>query len=66
MSSTSKVLIDSQGGNSMLYLPLDKLMAATNVAPSPTNAASINSNNKQDEQDMQNARDLMRNREVNR
>ena len=66
MSSTSKVLIDSQGGNSMLYLPLDKLMAATNATPTPASAASINSNNKQDEQDMQNARDIMRNREVNR
>lgn len=66
MSSTSKVLVDSQGGNSMLYLPLDKLMAATNAAPAQANAASINSNNRQDELDTQNARDLSRSRDISR
>ena len=29
MSSVSKVIVDQKGGNSLLYLPLDKLMAAT-------------------------------------
>ena len=29
MSNTSKVLIDQKGGNSLLYLPLDKLMQMT-------------------------------------
>ena len=66
MSSTSKVLVDSQGGNNMLYLPLDKLMAATNAAPAQANAASINSNNRQDELDTQNARDLSRSRDISR
>ena len=26
MSNTSKVIVDQKGGNSLLYLPLDKLM----------------------------------------
>ncbi len=26
LTSTSKVLVDQKGGNSLLYLPLDKLM----------------------------------------
>ncbi len=37
-SSVTKVLVDSRQGNSLLYLPLDKLMqqagAAAEVAPS--------------------------------
>jgi modulator of FtsH protease HflK len=41
MSSTSKVIVDQKGGNSLLYLPLDKLMetsrqATTGVAPKPS------------------------------
>jgi modulator of FtsH protease HflK len=38
MSNTSKVIVDQQGGNSMLYLPLDKLMAnsgVSSVSPQP-------------------------------
>lgn len=33
MSSVSKVVVDQKGGNSLLYLPLDKLLAATVAAP---------------------------------
>jgi membrane protease subunit HflK len=34
MSATSKVIVDQKGGNSLLYLPLDKLtQAATAAAP---------------------------------
>jgi membrane protease subunit HflK len=29
MSSVSKVIVDQKGGNSLLYLPLDKLLAET-------------------------------------
>ena len=66
MANTSKVIVDSQGGNSMLYLPLDKLMATTNIAPVANNKASVNSNNKQDELDVESAGDLMRNRDRGR
>ena len=55
LSNTSKVIVDQKGGNSLLYLPLDKLMATTNASPKSTNtsqsAASVNSNNNEpDEQ----------------
>ncbi len=39
LSNTSKVIVDQKGGNSMLYLPLDKLMAATG-AQAPANNSS--------------------------
>lgn len=55
MSNTSKVLVDQKGGNSLLYLPLDKLMSITNASPKSGNtsqsSASVNSNNSEpDEQ----------------
>jgi membrane protease subunit HflK len=34
LSSVSKVVVDQKAGNSMLYLPLDKLISATGTAPS--------------------------------
>ena len=37
MQSTTKVVVDQKGGNSLLYLPLDKLMQA--VQQTPTNTA---------------------------
>ncbi len=44
MSSTSKVLVDQKGGNSLLYLPLDKLMATSaTAAPASATAAGANS-----------------------
>jgi len=33
MSSTTKVLIDQKGGNSLIYLPLDKIMQMTGTGP---------------------------------
>jgi membrane protease subunit HflK len=41
MSNSSKVLIDQKGGNNLLYLPLDKLMALTGTpteTPKPAEA----------------------------
>jgi membrane protease subunit HflK len=35
MQSTSKVVVDQKGGNSLLYLPLDKLIQAATVAAPP-------------------------------
>lgn len=47
LSNTSKVLVDQKGGNSLLYLPLDKLMATsgavTPVAPTPDVKAAAES-----------------------
>ena len=38
LSSTSKVLVDQKGSNSLLYLPLDKLIAQGQVAGIPADA----------------------------
>lgn len=35
LSGTSKVLVDNEGGNNMMYLPLDKLMTAPRSSPAP-------------------------------
>jgi modulator of FtsH protease HflK len=43
MSNTSKIIVDQKGGNSMLYLPLDKLMEQTrsgNASAAATAAAN--------------------------
>ncbi len=37
MTRTSKVLIDSKGGNNMLYLPLDQLMKSGSIARGSSN-----------------------------
>jgi modulator of FtsH protease HflK len=45
MSNTSKIIVDQKGGNSMLYLPLDKLMEQTrsnNASAAATAAANAN------------------------
>ena len=63
MSSTSKVIVDQPGGNSMLYLPLDKLMAAgaatTSTSPNATAPATV----KQSDAEADTARELMRSRD---
>lgn len=43
MSSVSKVIVDQKNGNSLLYLPLDKLIAATaaNAPPVSANASVV-------------------------
>ncbi len=33
MSNTTKVLVDQKGGNSLIYLPLDKIMQMTGTGP---------------------------------
>jgi membrane protease subunit HflK len=45
MSNSSKVLVDVEGGNNMLYLPLDKIVqpGATRSTPSPINEIDVNS-----------------------
>lgn len=44
MSNTSKVLVDQKGGNSLLYLPLDKLMERSGASSqTPTSAAKSTS-----------------------
>jgi modulator of FtsH protease HflK len=63
LSNTSKVLVDQKGG-SLLYLPLDKLMATTNAAPAntaATAASSASGNNK--DADTSSSREVLRNRE---
>jgi modulator of FtsH protease HflK len=39
LSNVSKVVVDQKGGNSLLYLPLDKLMSLTGTNP-PTNSST--------------------------
>ncbi|MDD5331032.1 MAG: FtsH protease activity modulator HflK [Sulfuricella sp.] len=36
LTNSSKVLVDQKGGNSLLYLPLDKLIQATGAGAAPT------------------------------
>ena len=40
MSSVSKVIVDQKGGNSLLYLPLDKLLSAAGAGNTTGNAAA--------------------------
>jgi membrane protease subunit HflK len=42
MSSVSKVVVDQKGGNSLLYLPLDKLLATTGATVPNASSASQN------------------------
>ena len=39
LSSVSKVIVDQKNGNSMLYLPLDKLLSATGATVNPATAS---------------------------
>ena len=42
MTNSSKIMIDVEGGNNMLYVPLDKIMEQNaNVNRTPTNAAQL-------------------------
>ena len=46
LSSSSKVMVDQKNGNSLLYLPLDKLIQSTNPGmPEITSAAGRSANN---------------------
>lgn len=42
MSNSTKVLIDVEGGNNMLYLPLDKITEQRNTSMGPTASGSSN------------------------
>lgn len=39
-SSTNKVFIDSQGGNNLMLMPLDKLLQGVGAAPAPASSAA--------------------------
>ncbi len=41
LSSSSKVLVDVQGGNNMLYVPLDKILEQQNAAGHSPNTSSV-------------------------
>jgi modulator of FtsH protease HflK len=63
LSSTSKVIVDQKGG-SLLYLPLDKLMATTNSVTSGTSTGAASSPvSIAPEQQTESASDILRNRE---
>ena len=60
MSNTSKVIVDQKGGNSLLYLPLDKLMETSRAA---STSAAVRSSNKEEEvSSNEESRDLTRER----
>jgi membrane protease subunit HflK len=62
LSSTSKVIVDQKGG-SLLYLPLDKLMATTNAATSTGSAAASGVSKDVETDTEQQASDMLRNRD---
>lgn len=62
MTNTSKVIVDQPGGNSLLYLPLDKLMATT--APSTTTPVTVNVETKDNQASVvDDSRELSRDRQ---
>jgi len=66
MSSVSKVVIDQKGGNSLLYLPLDKLLATSGItSPNAGTEAQATSGSTLPETDinMQRSRDTSRSRD---
>ncbi|HSI25612.1 MAG TPA: FtsH protease activity modulator HflK [Methylotenera sp.] len=60
MSSISKVIVDQKGGNSMLYLPLDKLLEQTRNTNAGVAAAA--SANREEEAVVEDTRSLSRDR----
>ncbi|HYG12904.1 MAG TPA: FtsH protease activity modulator HflK [Methylophilaceae bacterium] len=67
LSSVSKVIVDQKGGNSLLYLPLDKLLTESGATtPSPvTGESTVTPSNalRELEANTQRSRDAMRSRE---
>jgi len=63
MGSASKVLIDQKGGNSLLYLPLDKLMEKSRIGNSTSALTSSTSSESSDNNAAQRARDSLLSRE---
>jgi len=41
LSSTSKILVDSKGGNNMMYLPLDKIMERQQGSSQPSSRSTL-------------------------
>jgi membrane protease subunit HflK len=65
LSNTSKVLVDQKGGNSLLYLPLDKLMERSGPGsqPSPSATKSATQEPMQVDIDTDRSRDAFRSRD---
>jgi membrane protease subunit HflK len=63
MSSVSKVIVDQKGGNSLLYLPLDKLISTTSAGTTVTPPAAPTATPAQIEEEAQRSRDSFRSRD---
>lgn len=67
LSNTSKVLVDQKGGNSLLYLPLDKLMGASGAGSNAGNAPAadkpVQESTQSDNGVLDRTRDAMRSRD---
>ncbi len=61
LSSTSKIIVDQKGG-SLLYLPLDKLMATTNASSTAASGASTSASSNKVEMNTEQSRELLRDR----
>lgn len=61
LSNISKVIVDQKGGNSLLYLPLDKLMETTRAASTGAAATPVYTN--KEESSNEESRGLTRDRE---
>ncbi|SDK32984.1 protease FtsH subunit HflK [Methylophilus rhizosphaerae] len=67
LSNTSKVLVDQKGGNSLLYLPLDKLMSMSGAGNGTTSAPAAEKSaqepSRSDSTGLDRTRDSMRSRD---
>ncbi|HSH87430.1 MAG: FtsH protease activity modulator HflK [Methylophilus sp.] len=67
LSNTSKVLVDQKGGNSLLYLPLDKLMSNSGAGGNTSAAPPVEKSNQEsspsDNGALDRTRDAMRSRD---
>jgi modulator of FtsH protease HflK len=61
LSNTSKVIVDQKGG-SLLYLPLDKLMATTNASPAASAGVASSASSNKSEMNSEQSRELLRDR----
>jgi modulator of FtsH protease HflK len=61
LSSTSKIIVDQKGG-SLLYLPLDKLMATTNASTAAASGSSTSASSNKAEMNTEQSRELLRDR----
>lgn len=65
MSSVSKVIVDQKGNNSLLYLPLDKLLSASGANPAAAAAQPVTPSSlpELDAANVQRSRDSFRSRD---